>query len=52
VTAEDMDTAKEEAKAEPVKPAPEEESGGGGGEEKSKRRVVHKKIAKVMPDDD
>ena len=54
VTAEDMDTAKEEAKAEPVKPAPEEESGGsgGGGEEKSKRRVVHKKIAKVMSDDD
>jgi len=49
VTAEDM--AKDEAKPEPAART-EEEKDKDGGEEKSKRKVVHKKIAKVMSDDD
>jgi len=49
VTAEDM--AKDEAKPEPAA-RQEEEKDKDSGEEKSKRKVVHKKIAKVMQDDD
>jgi len=49
VTPEDM--AKDEAKSSPTAPV-EEEKEKDAGDEKSKRRVVHKKIAKVMSDDD